>query len=160
MGGLESASWWRWQGKKSTVEESLSLAMKDFRRLLHAGSAGSFTWTWASGRKSFIGFFVSESDDAPTLTLHYRWRDAEDILIPIRLEPTPTQFGGRRWWFICPLIVRGVPCERGAGKLYLPPGVRYFGCRECHDLTYRSCQEAHQSERLLADWTSMANSPR
>jgi hypothetical protein len=27
------------------------------------------------------------------------------------------------------------------GKLYLPPGARYFGCRRCHELTYRSCQE-------------------
>jgi hypothetical protein len=97
----------------------------------------------------FHRLFVSGSEDAPTLTLHYRWRDAEDILIPIRLEPTPTQFGGRRWWFIRPLIVRGVPCERRAGKLYLPPGARYFGYRKCHDLTYRSCQEAHQSERLF-----------
>jgi hypothetical protein len=27
------------------------------------------------------------------------------------------------------------------GKLYLPPGGRYFGCRHCYGLTYRSCQE-------------------
>jgi hypothetical protein len=27
------------------------------------------------------------------------------------------------------------------GKLYLPPYSRYFGCRLCHDLTYRSAQE-------------------
>jgi hypothetical protein len=26
-------------------------------------------------------------------------------------------------------------------KLYLPPAARYFGCRHCHDLTYRSAQE-------------------
>ena len=81
--------------------------------------------------------------------LHYRWRDKEDVNIPVPLEATPTQFGGRRWWFICPLIVRGVACTRRSGKLYLPPGAKYFGCRECHDLTYRSCQEAHQAERLF-----------
>jgi hypothetical protein len=79
----------------------------------------------------------------------FRWRDKEDENIPVRLEATPAQFGGRRWWFICPLIMRRVPCNRRAGKLYLPPRARHFGCRKCHDLTYRSCQEAHQAERLF-----------
>ena len=37
-------------------------------------------------------------------------------------------------------------------QLYLPPGGRYFGCRECHGLAYRSSQEAHQEERLFAAW--------
>ena len=35
-------------------------------------------------------------------------------------------------------------------KLYLPPQAKYFGCRKCHDLSYRSSQEAHQTERALA----------
>ena len=60
--------------------------------------------------------------DGPTITLHYRWRDSEDVRIPVRLQTTPTQFGGERWWFTCPLIVNGVACNRRAGKLYLPPG--------------------------------------
>ena len=149
MGGTGSGNWWRWQGKKSTVEESLVVGMKDFRRQLVAGSSGTFTWTWASGGKSSIGYFVTWSADAPTITLHYRWRDAEDVRIPVRLTSTPTQFGGRRWWFVCPLIVQGVACNRRSGKLYLPPGAQYFGCRKCHDLTYRSSQEAHQAERLF-----------
>ena len=100
------------------------------------------------GNKSSIGYFVTWGD-APTITLHYRWRDSEDVRIPVHLQTTPTQFGGERWWFTCPLIVGGVACNRRAGKLHLPPGARYFGCRKCHDLTYRSCQEAHQEERLF-----------
>ena len=43
-------------------------------------------------------------------------------------------------FFVCPLVVRGSPCERRVGKLYLPPGGRYFGCRLCYDLTYESDQ--------------------
>jgi hypothetical protein len=81
--------------------------------------------------------------------LHYRWADKEEVNIPVRLTTTPTQFGRPRYWFICPLIVRGIACNRRAGKLYLPPGAKYFGCRKCHELTYRSCQEAHQTERLF-----------
>src|SRR5262249_40379452 len=75
--------------------------------------------------------------------------NGESISIPVRLATTATQCGGRRWWFVCPLTVRGIACNRRAGKLYLPPGAKYFGCRKCHDLTYRSCQEAHQTERLF-----------
>jgi hypothetical protein len=150
MGGYGSGNWWRWQGKKDTVEESVALGMKDLRKRLFAGAAGTLTWTWTSGNKSSIGFYVTGSDDWPTVHLHYRWHDMEDVNIPVRLEATPTQFGGRRWWFICPLIVRGNRCNRRAGKLHLPPGAKYFGCRKCHDLTYRSCQEAHQTERVFA----------
>ena len=106
--------------------------------------------TWTSGRKSSsAGYFVT-CGEVPTITLDYRWHDSEDVLIPIRLQTTPTQFGGERWWFTCPLIVNGAECNRRVGKLYLPPGARYFGCRTCHRLTYRSCQEAHQAERLFS----------
>ena len=149
MGGPGSGNHWRWQGKKTTVEESLVVSMRDFRKRLYRGAAGTFTWPRASGGKSSIGYFVSWNDDAPTVTLHYRWRDQEDVRLPVRLEMTPAQFGGRRWWFTCPLCVRGVTRNRRAGKLYLPPGAKFFGCRKCHGLTYRSCQEAHQAERVF-----------
>jgi hypothetical protein len=149
MGGLGSGTWYRWQSKKTTVEESLTLGMKDLRWRLHVGTSGSLTWTRGNGHKSSIGYYVTGNDDRRTMTLHYRWADKEDISIPVRLTTTPTQFGGPRWWFICPLIVGGRVCERRAGKLHLPPGAKYFGCRKCHDLTYRSSQEAHQTERLF-----------
>jgi hypothetical protein len=137
------------EGKKDTVEESLVVAMKDLRKRLFAGAAGSLTWTWTNGTKSSICYYVAGSDDWPTVHLHYRWADKEDVNIPVHLESTPTEFNGRRWWFICPLIVRAIACNRGTGKLYLPPGAKYFGCRKCHDLRYRPCQKAHQTERLF-----------
>ena len=154
MGGLGSGNWYRWQERKSIVEESLGVAIRNFRGRIFDGSAGTLTWMdgrddAARGAKYSIGWFVTWGD-VPTITLHYRWRDSKDVRFPVRLQTTPTQFGGERWWFTCPLIVNGVACNRRAGKLYLPPGARYFGCRKCHDLTYRSCQEAHQTERLIA----------
>ena len=149
MGGNGSGNWYRWQGKKPTVEGSLTLAMKDFRKWIKHSDKGTITWSGASGGKSEIGYFVSQNDPVPVVTLHYRWGGAEDIVFPVRLQTTPTQFGGQRWWFTCPLVVNGKPCNRRAGKLYLPPGTRYFGCRICHNLTYRSSQEAHQAERVF-----------
>lgn len=145
MGGVGSGDWHRYD-KKSTVEESLVLAMRDFRKRIGRYYAGGFVWTWPAGHQRSIGYVITP-DDPPTITLQYRWADREDVRIPIRLEATPTNFNGQRWWFECPLIIGGVACRRRAGKLYLPPGARYFGCRVCHDLSYRSSQEAHQAER-------------
>jgi hypothetical protein len=67
----------------------------------------------------------------------------------VLLTTTRPRFGGLRWWFVCPLVVRGYACERRVGKLYLPPGSRYFGCRHCHELTYRSAQEHDKRVNFL-----------
>ena len=64
----------------------------------------------------------------------------------VRLVTTTPTYGGLRWWFICPLVINGVECNRRVRKLYLYG--RYFGCRHCHNLTYRSSQEAHRFERF------------
>src|SRR4029079_5567638 len=83
MGGLGSGDWTR-DDTKSTVEKSLGVAMKDFRGRIFPGAAGTLGWTGASGNKSSVGYFVTWGD-VPILTLHYRWRDSEDVRIPVRL---------------------------------------------------------------------------
>jgi len=155
MGGLGSGKWYRWQRRRSTVEESLSLAMRDLRGRIEPFSCGTLTWNWASGGTSSVSYSLAWGDGQPTITLDYRWNDTEVVHLPIRLQATPTQFGGQRRWLTCPLVNDGVACNRRAGKLYLPPGARYFGCRKCHILTYRSSQEAHQAERGTGtiEWT-------
>ena len=147
MGGFGSGDWYRLDTKK-TVEQSKTLAMKTFRDRIFPLASGTITWGWADGRTASVGYRVDWNDE-PVITLHYRWRDSEEVEIPIRLQTTKTNFNGERTWFTCPLIVRGVPCNRRVGKLHLPPSSRYFGCRQCHGLTYRSSQEAHQEERMF-----------
>jgi len=149
MGGPGSGSWYRWDSK-TTVEESLSLGIGSFRDCLFSGASGRLTWTRGDRCAGSVGYCVDMGPDGPALTLHYRWRDEEDIRLPTYLQATRPALGGRRWWFTCPLVVAGVPCNRRVGRLYLPPGARYFGCRHCHRLVYRSSQEAHQAERALA----------
>lgn len=58
----------------------------------------------------------------------------------VRLTSTPCHFGGKRWWFVCPLVWDGRACNRRVRILYRPWGTRYFACRECHELTYESRQ--------------------
>lgn len=148
MGGLGSGNFLE-RKKKATVEQSLGLAIGKFRGSFFRGMQGTTTWTWRNGRESKIGWFVGW-DDWPALTIYYRWDNREDVRFSVRLQTTPTQFGGKRWWFTCPLNVDGVACNRRVGTLYLPPGAKLFGCRACHRLTYRSCQQAHKAERLDA----------
>jgi hypothetical protein len=150
MGGLGSGNRYRWQERKLTVEESLAVTIADVRGRILSGASGTLHWTNSrSDDKYSVGYLVT-CGDVPTITLHYRWRESEDVRIAVRLQTTPTQFGGERWWFTCPLITGDMACNRRIGKLYLPPSAKYFGCRKCHALSYRSCQEAHQTERLFA----------
>ncbi len=147
MGGPGSGRWYRGQCRKSIVEKSLAIAVGEFHGRIHPYSSGTLSWRLWTGERSSIGYYVTWTNDGPRLMLHYVWNDSENIEIPVHLQSTPVYFGGERWWFTCPLIVNGVACRRRVGKLYLPVGAKYFGCRTCHGLTYRSCQEAHSEER-------------
>ena len=57
-------------------------------------------------------------------------------LIPIKeripLTKTSPNFGGERFWFLCP------DCNRRVRKLYRPENKLYFRCRICYDLMYQS----------------------
>jgi hypothetical protein len=77
------------------------------------------------------------------LRLHYR-RNEQPVDCKIRLETTRANFGGLRWWFICPLVRRDGGQPRRVAKLYLPLGATYFGSREGYGLTYVSCQESRK----------------
>jgi hypothetical protein len=149
MGGSGSGSWYRWQSKKTTVEDSLSLSITNFRGRLTNGTEGTFTWKRGSEVRATINYFVTVEWDEPVITLSYRFGGREDISYRVRTEITSPNFGGQRWWFTCPLFVNGRTCFRRVGKLYLPPGGKYFGCRTCCRLTYRSSQEAHQATRAF-----------
>ena len=115
---------------------------------------GTVTWTnTATGEKTAsIGYEVKAIDPADAwIRLWYTLtREKEDVDYRVRLTTTPLPWGGVRWWFVCPLNANGLGCGRRCGKLYLPPGGRYFGCRLCYDLTYESAQEAHKFDRFYA----------
>ncbi len=54
----------------------------------------------------------------------------------VSLTTTPCHFGGKRYWFVCPLTINGRDCGKRVGVLY--KGNDYFGCRHCFNLTYQS----------------------
>ncbi len=146
MGGWGSGKKY-WVRTKKTVEDSVIFSIKTFRSQIFPNSAGQSVWTRSNGQKSTLGFCFTLTETERTLTINYRFGEGEEIRIPIRLQITPIKHGGFRWWFTCPLGANGVACARRVGNLYLPLGAKYFGCRHCHDLTYRSSQKAHYGER-------------
>jgi len=143
--------WYRWD-KKDTTEESLELSVKPFVDGLNRAAEsvtrdgpicfGSVQWsTIRTGEvTNTIGYTIERQHGQYLVHLRYttkRW-NGERIENDYRVRMTHTQpyYGGRRWWFLCPL--QG--CKRRVGKLYIAPGQLYFGCRHCYDLTYESTQ--------------------
>jgi hypothetical protein len=87
--------------------------------------------------------------------LSYKIKDSTEekriIRYIVDLTTTDLPWGGKRFWFQCPII----GCRNRVAKLYLPPNSVYFGCRNCHNLTYRSSQEQRAFASL---YRSLANS--
>ena len=158
MGGYGSGRWGT-HVKKNTVEDCRSLDTVRWTRdkLLEDGAvhAGGWRWTDASTgeERASIGYEVNTAGpEPPYVRLHYKLtRSGEDLDYKVLLETTHPRLGGLRWWFICPLVMNRRTCGRRVGKLYLPPGGRYFGCRHCYDLSYESSQasNSHMKRRLL-----------
>jgi hypothetical protein len=115
--------------------------------ILKAGTWQQGTWAWfrdaaRTQETSSLGYEVNTRDAPPWLRLSYTITARQEALdYRVALVTTRPRFGGVRWWFVCPLTVNGRPCGRRVGKLYLPPGSRYYGCRRCYKLTYTSCQQ-------------------
>ena len=128
---------------KKTVEQSTELCI--FRLngwgLLEGYHLTNLTWTQKfSNSESSASLEIDVTCEQPYARLIYtitRYKDGseEKYDYRIKLAKTRCNFGGFRYWFLCPR------CERRVGKLYRRPlGEMYF-CRICNDLTYVSRNE-------------------
>jgi hypothetical protein len=141
--------------KKLTVEACRVLDIYQWTRtrLVQADVRQTGAWAWvdaANGPIAAMAYVVDTRDmAAPTLTLTYTVLPTRaHVHYAIALATISVHRGGIRWAWRCPLIRDGVACHRRCEKLYLPPGERYFGCRQCYNLAYRSSQEGHKYDRL------------
>ena len=87
------------------------------------------TWTWQPLYTAHITL-TRKADDEMQMSLDETGQRVE-------LRPTLLRFGGIRWWFHCP------KCLKRCVKLYKPPD-SVFRCRQCHNLTYQSCNRSSQ----------------
>lgn len=93
---------------------------------------------WGDG--SSMGFTVKKySTDMPEeksiINLYYMHTDGrtgikESINYNIELAITLCNYGGKRYWFICP------QCSRRAGVIYIVG--KWFSCRHCGNIAYQA----------------------
>lgn len=101
---------------------------------------GNITWTSSlSGKQNDVGINVSTIENF--LRIYYTQTDRntqekKDFDYKIPLTTTPCNYGGKRYWFICPWYKNGNYCGKRVGVLYKDGD--YFACRHCYNLTYSS----------------------
>lgn len=142
--------------KKRIVEDCCILSISDLKRWgwlpaldsnpIRAG--GRITWRnkeTGTVRQSFglrlETFNTTSAGEAGVMSLDYVSCVGAEHSWNIRLTTTPCNYGGIRYWFICPCWrggSNGKFCNRRVRKLYLPPSACEFGCRHCHNLSYAS----------------------
>ena len=160
MGGTGSGRW-TYHDKRRTVEECWAMSISEVERVLDLSKPGSIsdlfrpTIPKTGKRMSPVRCMPKVGDDGkPLLGLSYTVKDRQGLEHRleevVRLQTTRPNFGGVRWWFSCPHMLDGKECGRRVGKLYRPPGGRYFACRRCLELTYESCQKSHRYDGLFA----------
>lgn len=158
MGGYGSGRWGS-EVTKHTVEDCLSLKIKYLvkKGLLQPNRRTVGTLTWSNSITNEVTSTIGyEVDTTKThfsfdfIRLFYtRTKVKDEVDYKILLTTTQPNYGGLRWWFRCSLMVNNRPCTRKVANLYLSSSSRYFGCRHCLDLTYRSCQESDKRVNWL-----------
>ncbi len=150
MGGYGSGRY----GGRPIAEHCLRI---DLTWMLRTGRAcegseisGTLHWTCGGSPSGSISYrAVMNQPGEERLVLNYTrgsGDDAEKVLQSVYLCHTTPNYGGKRWWMICPY--HGIR----VGKLYLPPGGDRFASRQAWRLGYQSQRDAPRDrpfERLF-----------
>ena len=106
--------------KKTTVERCLTLDVGRFSKAVEVkhGLCSSGELTWTNSRKEQIlslrYWLEPKAKDFAVLhiTTTLEAHRMEPVVERIRLTCTVPNFGGLRWWFVCPLVNAGVACAK------------------------------------------------
>lgn len=142
------------------MEDCLRLDLAQLMRLgpVRDGMAGDgwLEWRQDGQRLGWIRFRIDlRQPSEARLILEFRAGQGETVRLrqSIRLAFTVPNYGGRRWWLICPYTGQRVRC------LYLPPGGARFAGRKALGLAYqverlgqfdRPFARLHRQRRKLA----------
>lgn len=117
--------------------------------------SGTISWKLGmSENKSSVGYSIVIDDQNDSyMRLHYTQTDRftnekSDMDFKIELTTTPCNFGGKRYWFVCPLTKNGKYCGRRVGVVYSIG--KYFGCRHCGNLGYLAQAESKRFRGLTS----------
>ena len=142
MGGIGSGSWYRWN-TKTTTEEVHRVDIRYMQKMgLLKWLDSSGTLSWSNGEEQTGSVRYRLEQDCLILMYRHRhqgeeWEDAEES---VWLDRTPCNYGGVRFWFLCPQCGKRVAVIYGAGSRFL--------CRHCYDLPYGSQNESN-TDRMM-----------
>lgn len=142
-------------GWRPHIESALALSVRDISELIQDGRCRAGAWHWTSnhgGERGSVSFSFTPCNgiDAGTLTLNYSHADRDtgkrkNVECIIRLCSMPLNYGGRRWYMLCPYT------HRRALKLYKFAGIEQFCCRTAiRPLPTYASQRTSGSERVMA----------
>ena len=142
MGGFGSGRW----GGRPTADMSKKI---DLAWMIRTGKAkpgqwisGSLSWSCGGQSAGWISYSANMEDPyASELKLSFSrasGEDRESVEQRVRLIFTEPNYGGRRWWMICPY--KGIR----VAKLYMPNGGDRFASRKAWRLAYQSQRVAHR----------------
>lgn len=105
--------------------------------------SGGISWSNSYLRNNYsVGIETFFDDEKGYLRIYYSQineNDKKSFDYRVELIPSECNFGGKRYWFICPLQKNNKPCNRRVNVLYKCGD--YFGCRHCFNLTYKTRNE-------------------
>ena len=116
--------------KKATAEESCDITIFKLKKWGMLAESTNRLVEWFSkntGKKTASVVLVTEMTDEPFMVLIYtrtdRYGNETKHDQVVQLTTTPCNYGGERYWFLCPL------CYGRVGALYLRRGDVRFACR-------------------------------
>lgn len=145
--------------KKDTVEDCRSVSISFLKKhdYLSENSykSGGISWKNCYGEEtSSIGIVVSTFEGEKYVRFCYTVTsrssgEKTEYDYKVQLTTTACNYGGVRYWFICPLSRNDIYCGRRVGKVFCPPGANYYGCRHCYNLSYESRNEIRSGRLAL-----------
>ena len=129
------------RGRPYTIDDCLVI---DLQLMMRRGwvrhgqiGSGSLAWKQHGYPVASIQYRYDLTDPHQAeLRLSFEWalssEDPHRVEQRIALMPTRPNYGGLRWWMLCPLT------GQRAAKLYKPPGLKRFAGRGVWRLGYRS----------------------
>lgn len=112
-------------------------------------ASGNIRWTMNGEERSSIRFSIHRDNwntpqERAYIKLNYTHTsnstgEKESMDYKIELDDTPCKYGGRRYWFICPLYKNQRYCGRRVGVIYSIG--KWFGCRHCGEIAYAKQME-------------------
>jgi hypothetical protein len=119
------------------TEDCRSIDIRRWQREGYLTPGRYLDWQWLRNGEKVAAINVKVETGQLRLIYSYRRSgdEWESLDYPVKLQTTRCNYGGERYWFSCPAI----SCGRRVAVLYL--GGKYFACRHCYQLAYKSQRE-------------------